>query len=250
MLKGFYNLTSGMITQQRYLNVVSNNITNISTAGYKEERYVGTTFGDAVYDRIGESIPQSTTVGPQSYILTTSNIYTNYEQGVPEPTGLPLDFAIQGDGFFAVQQEDGQVAYTRSGSFSLDEEGYLCLPGQGRVLDPNGQEILLGTDRVTGDGFGRIYTEEGNGYLGQVGVYNIEDTETLEHNDQGLFTGVEGTAMDTPQVYWGYLERSNVDMVKQMTEMLTCQRSLQSAAEVLKMYDTLIDKATTSLGQI
>jgi flagellar basal-body rod protein FlgG len=56
--------------------------------------------------------------------------------------------------------------------------------------------------------------------------------------------------MDNPQVYWGYLERSNVDMVKQMTEMLTCQRSFQSAAEVLKMYDQLINQATTDLGQV
>lgn len=250
MLKGFYNLTSGMLTQQRNLNVVSNNITNISTAGYKEERYVGTTFGEVLYDRIGDTQGQEVQIGPQSYILTTSDIYTNYDQGVPEPTGLSLDFAIYGEGFFAVQQEDGEVAYTRVGSFSLDEEGYLCVPGQGRVLDPYGQEILLGTDRVKGDSSGRIYTEEGNGYLGQLGVYTFDDTQTLEHNDQGLFVGAEGTAMDNPQIYWGYLERSNVDMVKQMTEMLTCQRSLQSAAEVLKMYDQLINQATTDLGQV
>jgi flagellar basal-body rod protein FlgG len=221
---------------------------NISTAGYKSERYTATTFDDVLYNRVGNKEKNYQPIGRQSYIRATSQLYINYEQGTPEETDLPLDFAINGDGFFAIQKNDGETAYTRAGSFSLDEEGYLCLPGQGYVLDTEGQPIRLSTDKVTGDSQGRIYTESGN-YLGQIGIYTFEDQDALEFDEQGLFTGGEGVLSENPSVYWGYLERSNVDMVKEMTEMISCQRAFQSAAQVAKMYDQLLTKATTELGK-
>jgi flagellar basal-body rod protein FlgG len=223
---------------------------NISTAGFKEQRYTATTFDDVLYSRVGNKEKDYQSIGRQSYIRATSQIYTDYEQGTPEPTGLPLDFAIGGDGFFAIQRADGQTAYTRAGSFSLDEEGYLCLPGQGYVLDTQGQPIQLTTDKVKGDSQGNIYTEDGGNWLGQIGVYTFEDTSVLDRDDQGMFTGGEATLSESPSLYWGYLERSNVDMVQQMTEMITCQRAFQSAAQVAKLYDDLTTKATTELGRL
>lgn len=249
MFKGFYNLTSGMLTQQRNLNVVGNNLVNISTAGFKEERYTASTFDDVLMSRVGNKLKDYVPVGRESYIRATSEIYTNYDQGIPEPTNIPLDFAIEGPGFFAFQGLDGQTYYTRAGSFSLDEEGYLCFPGQGRILDPGGLTIRLGTDKIESDNSGRIYTETG-GYLGQVGVFDFEDYAQLEHNDQGMFTGEGAQAVDNPLVHWKYLERSNVDMVRQMTEMMTCQRSLQSAAQVTKMYDDVMNKAANDVGRL
>jgi flagellar basal-body rod protein FlgG len=239
-----------MLTQQRELNVVANNMVNISTAGYKSDRYTATTFDDVMYSQVGNKLKDYEDIGRQSYIRASSQIYTDYTQGTLEPTGLPLDFAINGDGFFAVQQTDGEIAYTRAGSFSLDEEGYLCLPGQGRVLNVNQQPIQLSTDKVTGDSSGNIYAEDSHNLLGQIGIFTFEDTEALTHNDQGLFTGAEGTVSNSPQVLNGYVERSNVDMVSQMTEMMTCQRALQSAAQAAKMYDQIMTKATTDLGRL
>ena len=250
MFKGFYNLTSGMLTQQRNLNVIANNMVNISTAGYKADRYTASTFDDVLYSRVGnKNKAGAQEIGRESYILASSMVYTDFEQGIPEPTGIPLDFAIEGDGFFAVQDAEGAVAYTRAGNFSLDEEGYLCLPGVGRVLNGEGETLLLTTDKIQGDQNGRIYTEDG-AYLGQLGVYTFDDKAQLTRNDQGLFTGGQGTAVVAPTVHNGYLERSNVDMVRQMTEMLTSQRALQSAAQVSKMYDQLMSKATTELGRL
>ena len=103
MYKGFYNLTSAMLTHQQNLNVVGNNMVNISTAGYKQQRYTASTFDDVMYSRVGNIYNTGEEIGRQSYIRAASQIYTDYSQGVPEPTGLPLDFAINGDGFFAVQ---------------------------------------------------------------------------------------------------------------------------------------------------
>lgn len=249
MFKGFYNLTSAMLTHQHNLNVIANNMVNVSTSGYKQERYVASTFDDVMYSRVGNKYNTGEEIGRQSYIRAADQIYTDYTQGTLEPTGLPLDFAINGDGFFAVEDEDGQVAYTRMGNFSLDEEGYLCLPGFGQVLDPNGRPIYLSTDKVYGDSQGLIYYEDG-GAIGQLGVYTFQDLEALEHTDTGLFLGQGAQAAANPNVLNGYLERSNTDLVKQMTEMITFQRALQSAAQVSKMYDSLMTKATTEIGRM
>lgn len=249
MFKGFYNLTSGMLTQQRNLNIVGNNLVNISTAGFKEERYTASTFDDVLMSRVGNKLKDYVPVGRESYIRATSEIYTNYDQGIPEPTNIPLDFAIEGTGFFAVQGLDGQTIYTRAGSFSLDEEGYLCFPGQGWLLDPDGQRIRLSTDKIQADNSGNIFAESG-GYLGRVGVFDFEDYTQLEHNDQGMFTGEGAQAVANPLVHWKYLERSNVDMVRQMTEMMTCQRAFQSASQVTKMYDDVMGKAATDVGRL
>ena len=254
MFKGFYNLTSAMLTHQHNLNVIGNNMVNISTAGYKQDRYVASTFDDVMYSRVTVNESSGTEIGRQSYIRAASEIYTDYSQGTPEPTELPLDFAIVGDGFFAVRDEDGNVGYTRMGNFSLDEEGYLCLPGFGQVLNPQGEPIYLGTDKIRGDKEGVIYFDQpmeqgGSVAIGQLGVYSFEDNEALVRNDRGLFTG-ENAQQGTGYEIWNkYLERSNSDMVKQMTEMITYQRALQSAAQVTKIYDQVMTRAASDVGR-
>ena len=249
MFKGFYNLTSAMLTHQHNLNVISNNMVNVSTAGYKQERYTASTFDEVMYSRVGNIDSQGPEIGEQSYIRATSRIYTDYAQGTLEPTGLSLDFAIRGEGFFAVQDEDGEVAYTRAGNFSLDEDGYLCLPGLGRVLDANRREIYLGTDKIYGDSQGWIHYEDG-GVFARLGVFTFEDNGELERNDFGLFQAPGAQVAEAPNVLNGYLERANTDLVRQMTEMITVQRALQSAAQITRMYDDLMTKATTEIGRM
>ncbi len=250
MFKGFYNLTSGVLTNQRNLNVIANNMTNISTPGYKQDRYTATTFDEVMYSRVGNKDSQGPEIGRQSYIRATSDIDTDFTQGTLEPTGLPLDFALNGEGFFAVQGQGGQRAYTRSGNFTLDNDGYLCLPGFGRVLNPQGEPIHLQTDKVHADPQGIIYYNDGGAALGQIGVFNFANTENLARDDRGLFTGGGAAAIQTTPIMNGYLERSNTDVVKQMTEMITFQRSLQSTAQLMKMYDSLMTKATTDVGRL
>ena len=250
MYKGFYNLTSGMLTQQRNLNVVGNNLTNISTMGFKESRYTATTFDDVMYSRVGNKEKVYTEIGRQSYIRANSEITVIYDQGIPEPTDIPLDFAIMGDGFFAIQNDDGETAYTRAGSFSLDDEGYLCFPGVGRVLDRDGNAIMLTTDKLDVDSQGNIFYAANGGFLGQVGVYTFDDLDALDQDGRGFFIGDGAEPVENQQILWKYLERSNVDMIQQMTEMLTCQRALQSAATVTKMYDEVMGHAASDIGRL
>ena len=249
MYKGFYNLTSGMLTQQRHLNVVGNNLVNVSTAGFKESRYTATTFDDVMYARVGNKEKVYTEIGRQSYIRANSAVYTIFDQGIPEPTNIPLDFAIVGDGFFAIRGNDGTVSYTRSGGFSLDDEGYLCFSGVGRVLDPQGQAIQLITDKITADERGNIYDEDKN-LLGRIGVYAFADNGQLVHNDNGFFTGNGAQAMENPQLLWKYVERSNVELIRQMTDMITCERALQSCATVTKMYDEVMGHSANDIGRM
>lgn len=251
MTKGFYNLTSGMLSQSRRLDVVSNNMTNLATPGYKSELYTDSTFQEVMMSLVGNKEKSGTQeIGTESYILAPSELYVDYAQGVLEETGLVLDFAIEGDGFFAIQTEDG-VEYTRNGSFSLDAEGYLVLPDHGRVLGADGQPIQLTTDDIRADGTGRIYTQDGGYYLGQLGVFTFADNAQLVKNPSGLFgDNGQAAAPAAAQIHWKWVEGSNVDMIEEMSTMITAERALQSAAQILKLYDELLTKATTEVGRM
>lgn len=251
MTKGFYNLTSGMLSQSRRLDVVANNMTNLSTPGYKKETYTDSTFEEVLYSLVGNKDKTGAQViGEQSYVLAPSEFYVDYSQGGLEETGLNLDFAIEGDGFFAIQAETG-IEYTRGGSFSLDEEGCLYLPGHGRVLGMDEQPIQLTTDAIRADSQGNLYTQDGGYYLGQIGVFTFADNAQLVKEASGLF-GANGQAAAPTEglVHWKWVESANVDMVSEMTQMMTAQRALQSAAQIIKLYDELLNRATSEVGRM
>lgn len=251
MFKGFYNLTSGMLSQGRRLDVVSHNMTNVSTAGYKADVYTDSTFQDVMISRLGNKDKvNSTEIGQETYILAPSELWTDYTQGSIEETGFPLDFAIQGEGFFQVRRVGGETGYTRSGNFCLDQDNYLCLSGQGRVLDAQGQDIQLETDRLYADRDGNIYEEESRNYLATLGVFSFPDNNALERNDRGLFIGAGAQPSENYTILHKCVERSNVDMTDVMVSMITTQRALQSAAEILKIYDQVISKDTTEIGRM
>lgn len=250
MVRGFYNLTSGMLSQGRRLDVIANNMTNVSTVGYKAEQYTDRTFDEVMVTRIGNKIksPYQTMETYQSHILAPDHLYTDFEQSSFEETNLPLDFAIQGEGFFAIQMEDG-VAYTRAGSFTLDNDGYLCLSELGQVLDREGNPIQLPTDKLDVDKQGNLYTMDGD-YLGTLGVYQFEDNQELERNPYGLFVGDGAQVNEDVVIHHKWVERSNVNLVKEMVEMMSTQRALQSAAQMSKIYDQVIQKGVSSIGQL
>jgi len=251
MFKGFYNLTSAMLSQGRRLDVISNNMANISTAGFKADRYTDSTFQDVMISRVGNKDKTvSDEMGEETYILAPNELFTDYTQGSFEETGLPLDFAIEGDGFFCVAREGGETGYTRAGSFTLDEERYLCLAGQGRVLDTQNQPIQLTTDQIYADQSGRLYTEEGRNFLAALGVFSFPDNNALERNDRGLFMGDGAQASENYKIHHKWVERSNVIMVQEMVSMMSSQRALQSAAELSKIYDQVMTKASTDLGRL
>ena len=258
MYQGFYNLTSGMLTQSRNLNVVSNNMANIQTAGYKKDTMVSSTFQEEMLYRTGRRAKENREeLAVTSKIRTASRTYVDYEQGSMEPTEGIYDFAIQGRGFFCIQTEDG-VRYTRDGSFSVDNQGYLVLNDQGRVLGKNNRPIKIDNENFNVDNRGNITVEETvrgkvrRTTLGSIRVVDFENYENLHKEDNGMFsTDQNGRQVgNDTAIAWKCLERANVNMVDEMTNMMSSQRALQSAAQVLTLYDQVMGKSASEVGSL
>jgi flagellar basal-body rod protein FlgG len=232
-----------MLTQNRMLNTISNNLANTATNGFKADKVRAKTFGSMVIDRIDS---ERTPIGKVNLMTTADKAVTDFSQGTLQQTDRPLDFAIGGDGFFAVQSDDG-VVYTRNGSFNLDDGGYLTLNGVGRVLGKDGRPIALGTDNVQSDGQGNLFVN--NNPAGSIGVYRFPDNQALKKIGEGMFSGAGAVVEQAPQVSWKCVEGSNADMAQQMTSAISAERGLQSCSQALKMYDQVLDKAT-DIGKI
>ena len=248
MHQGFYNLTSSMLTQGRNLDVVSNNISNVSTPGYKKDTMTATTFREEMLSRTGNTDRSSVTnLNTTSRIVTAQETITDYSQGSFEETGEPLNLALSSSGFFEIQTQAGTI-YTRNGAFITDEEGYLSLPGVGRVMGLGGQ-IQLETDDVRIDSAGGIYDAQGN-FIDTVRVVDFADYAQLVKNPDGHITGGGQPVVKDGGIIQNTLERSNVSMMKEMTAMMTSQRAIQSASQILKMYDQMMAKSTTEIGRV
>lgn len=249
MFQGFYNLTSGILTQTRNQNVISNNMTNVSTPGFKSDKYMATTFREELMYRSG-NIDKSnkTEIGTMAMVRASDETVTDFEPGAVEETNEIFDVALQDNGFFMVQTENG-IGYTRDGSFILDDQGYLALPSVGRVVGRNGQ-IRIGTDKIAIDSSGRIFSEDGRIQYGQIAVVDFNNYDNLEKGGNGVFyTNQQAVAADG-KMLWKYLERSNVDSVQEMVNMMSSQRALDSASQVLKMYDQIMGKVVTEIGKV
>lgn len=248
MFQGFYNLASGMITQNRNLDVISNNITNSITPGFKKDTMTSSTFKEELISRSGnldKSSPQA--LNNIAMLRASTGTVTNFQQGQLEETGNPLDVALTSDGFFQIQTQNGFV-YTRNGSFTIDNQGYLCLSEIGRVMGTNGP-IYLGTDDIEINNSGTIYLPDGR-IAGNILVINFDDKTQLDKAENGIFTtNVQGNNFNGTMVQ-GTIEQSNVNSVEEMVSMMESQRALQSAAQVLKIYDQIMNKAVNDIGQI
>lgn len=243
MFQGYYDLASNMITQNRNMNVISNNMANVSTPGYKADKLIESTFREEMiyrYDQEGK-----TRVGTVSRMNIADERVTNYAEGGLRETGGALDVGLTGNGFFAVQTNNG-IVYTRNGSFNLDNQRYLVLPGVGRVLGTNGAPIQLSTDKVGIDKQGNITTEDGLQSFGRLQVVDFADYNQLTKITAGVFEAAgQPQAAQDAQVHQKYTEYSNADMAEEMTRMMSGQRVLQGSAQIIKMYDQLIGKIVT-----
>lgn len=250
MFQGFYNLGSEMLSQTRNLNVISNNMANVSTAGFKKDQFQAVSFREELMARYaGSSDTSPAALGSMPMLRTAQETVTDYTQGAFRNTDSPLDFALLQPGFFCIQTEEGTV-YTRNGSFSLDEEGYLTLPTIGRVLGEDGP-IRVTTDDIAADGRGNIYSADGQEVFGKLQVVDFEDYDAdLAKTTGGVFLSAQEGNPIQADIRWRAVEGSNVNPLDEMTAMMAGQRSLQSAAQILKLYDQLMDKTVTQLGPV
>ena len=161
MLEGFYTAASGMLMQQRTLDVLTNNIVNAKTPGYRANRVVSTTFEQEFMTRLEQQ--NTGRIGVGAPIRVVAEVPTRFDPNSLEETQRPFDFAINGPGFFNIQggtDEEPEQFLTRNGNFDLDEEGNLILRGAGKVLGRRGV-IQIDTANFTVNSNGDVYNERG-----------------------------------------------------------------------------------------
>lgn len=261
MLSGFYTAASGMLMQQRTLNVIANNMANENTPGFKTERVVSTTFEHELLTRIeGNS---RTPIGSGSPIRIVEDVPTTFDPSLLEATGRPFDLAINGDGFYNIQVGEEQLM-TRNGNFDIDDEGFLILRGAGRVLGAKG-EIEVENSSFTVDVDGTVFNSKGrrvdtllitlpdqNSQLEKVrnGLYTVQPRpgENGEPADEAQEAGVDTVRM--PHIIQGQLEHSNIDFNREMTLMMETQRTFQSCSNALKTIDQMNQKTANQIASL
>ncbi len=252
MVRGFYSAASGVLSQQKSISAISNNIANASTVGYKSQGTAETSFGEHLVSRMSSSprIAESN-IGPGAFITANAEAYTDYTQGMLEGTGRSVDMAIQGEGFFLIQTERYGEVLTRNGQFELDDNGDLVLPGVGRVLGDNGREINLDGSNFTVGADGTIYEngrESGALYI----AVAAEGSTMTKVGEDMLFSpgGYQRANDEFFVVAQGFLEKANVNMAKELSRLIAGQSRFQSCAQVLKIYDRINELSVNRIGSI
>lgn len=249
MLSGFYTISSGLMVNQRNVETIGNNLVNNQTPGYRTERIVNSTFEQELMSRQDSSGSQTLGDGIGATAAVIDNSVTIFQPGLLKETGRSLDVAINGDGFFNIRGSDGKTYLTRNGTFDIDSQGYLVLPGVGRVQGQSG-DISVKTSDFTVSQDGSITSTTGT-VLGKIQISAPQDYTTLERASNGLFTTTAQLNTSTGyQLLQNNIELSNVDMNTELTNLIAAQRALQNCATALKTVDSLNRKAAAQIAAL
>ena len=254
MIRALYSAASGLEAQQLNIDVIANNLANVNTAGFKLSR---AEFEDLLYQNLRASgaasststdLPVGLQVGLGSRPVATSRLFT---QGEFRQTGNPLDFVIEGQGFFQVRLPSGETAYTRAGSFHLNREGSL-VTAEGNLLDPqvtipaDAQTVTVGSDGTVS------VTQPGQAQAQQVGTIQLAtfpNPAGLNSIGKNLFLTtsssgepITGTAGENGigTINQGFVEQSNVNVVEEMVNMIVGQRAYEINSKVVKTADEML----------
>ncbi|VCU69901.1 Flagellar basal-body rod protein FlgG [Pigmentiphaga humi] len=256
MIRSLWIAKTGLDAQQTQLDVISNNLANVSTNGYKRSRAV---FEDLLYQTVRPAgtqttqqnqVPAGLTLGTGARPVATVR---NYSQGALQQTSSGFDLAVNGAGFFQVQLPDGTLAYTRDGSFQIDSQGQL-VTNNGLILDPGivvpegVKEVAVGQDGVvTATVAGQTQPVQ----LGQVQLATFINPAGLQPLGQNLFgeTAASGVpVVNVPGlngaglINQGYVEASNVNVVEELVGMIQTQRAYEINSRAISTADQMLQR--------
>lgn len=259
MVKGLYTSATGMINEQRRVDVLANNLANASTTGFKAEGATSEAFYDVLAYKIKDTSEPGVAkkLGAMNLGVKIGETYTDYSEGSFITTNNDYDMAISGKGFFAVEfaskEKEGEVStkYTRAGDFIVNTKGELVNRNGDFVLDVNGEHIVLdplvrpsmGTD-------GTIY-QNGNA-VATILVQDFENYNYLKKYGENYYDTVEGaTPVESEAtVYNGMLEASNVQTVKEMVNLINYQRAYETNQKMIQAHNETLDIAVNNLGKL
>ena len=262
MMRSLYTAASGMITQQFNMDVLSNNLANVNTTGFKKSR---AEFQDLLYehiraagtiDSLGQQLPLGVEVGHGAKPAATQKIFS---QGDVTNTGNPLDVLIQGDGFFQVTMPDGTIQYTRDGSFKSDGNG-LLVTTDGHPIEPpvtipsEATGIVI---RSTGEIQITLPLGQPNQVVGQLQLAHFPNPAGLESVGENLYrsnVAAGEVTINTPgaqglgTVAQGFLEASNVKVVEEMVNLIVTQRAYEVNGKAITASDEMLRTANQLRG--
>jgi flagellar basal-body rod protein FlgF len=213
----------------RQMDQIANNMANVNTAGFKGERVLFTDYLAKV--RTDRSLFRDTIAYTEDF-----GMVRDLSEGALQTTGNPLDVAIKGDGYFAVENQDGQRFYTRSGRFKLDADGQITTSSGEILLSDTDQPIVLAPTEteITISRDGTVTTE--NGQIGRLRLVGFADQRALKKVTEGLYDAGEQTPtpLSAPHVTQGMLEGSNVNPISEITRMISVQRAYESAQKMIE----------------
>ena len=254
MLGGIYNALSGMGVQQAKLDTITSNLTNVNTLGFKSEQAISQTFGQVLRGHQGPQTNGINIVGKTNMGSVISRVVVNQAQGQLIQTGNNLDLALDGAGFYTVQVASEQGAprqlYSRNSSFSINRDGYLITSQGDLLLDVAGKAIPLGQAEFTVNPDGTIVTDENQFRLM---ITEFANPEQLKKTGEGYFSRtdeLEQLATVTTQIRQGFVEKSNVDVVNEMTGMIAALRSYEATKKLIQAHNELLGKVISQVGTL
>jgi flagellar basal-body rod protein FlgG len=253
---------TGLDAAQTDVSVVSNNLANASTIGFKKDRAV---FEDLLYQNINQpggrssadtELPSGLMLGAGSKVVATQKTHT---QGNLLTTGNALDMSIQGSGFFEIQMPDGSASYTRNGQFTLNDQGQMVTPGAGFVLQPviaipnDAEQITISQD---GEVSAQLKGQAEPQIVGQLNLTDFINPVGLQPIGQNLY--VETAVSGAPQqgvpgleglgtVAQGSLETSNVNVTEELVNLIESQRLYEMNSKVISAVDQMLGQVIQQL---
>jgi flagellar basal-body rod protein FlgG len=255
VIRGLYTAATGMNSMQHQIDVTSNNIANVNTTGFKQDR---AEFQDLMYETLNYTAGKTTqtTINPTGIDVglgvRISGVQKNFTEGDLKLTSNPLDLAIQGKGFFPITLPSGETAYSRNGAFKLNEEGTI-VNGSGYPLSPeivvpdNVTKLTIAkdgtvtaTDPQTGDvvDLGQITLTD---FINPAGLTPLGDSLFMRSNASGDPLEGNPTNDQFGSVQQGMIELSNVKLVNEMVDLITAQRAYEANSKAITTTDAMLD---------
>lgn len=259
MVRGLYTAYTGLRNEQKRLDVVSNNLANADTTGFKKQGVSSQSFDRQLAIKINDESEAYTqrAIGKVSLGVKIGETYYDFSQGSFNETGNKYDLALQGTGFFTISTTDKSgaehIRYTRDGAFTITRDGYLVTKDGDYVLGINNQRIQIpgaNTAEVAIDTQGNVFANSIN--VGRLQVVDFDDTDSLLEYGENMYEALPtaGMRQSTASVNQGYLEMSNVNVIDEMVNMITITRAYETNQKMMQTIDGTLDIAANQLGRL